>query len=104
MTPLDTFRSPLLPRERRALVDRRAFNERRGELMSVTVDRRETSPRRSGFDRRESAAGHIRNALQVLQEMAGQVVLDAEQKEKVESAVRRLWLAVAEVERRELRG
>jgi len=98
VTPLDTFQSQWLPPEQRARDDRRA-EERRHSTRTVEVERRNTSSRRSGIDRRESPDAHVRNALQMLQDLAGQVSLEGEQKEKLEGAVRRLWLAVAEIER-----
>jgi len=99
MTPLDTFRSPWLPSERRALTERRAAGERRRDLVSVALERRRPTRRRTGLDRRESAVGHVRNALQVLQELSSRMPMDGDLKLKLESSIRRLWLAVAEAER-----
>jgi len=98
VTPLDTFRSPWLPPEQRAHSDRRAA-DRRLSGQSVAIERRESSARRSGIDRRETPDAHVRNALQILQDLAEQISLEGEPKEKLDGAVRRLWLALAEVER-----
>ncbi len=97
MTPLDTFRSIWIPQERRSLTNRRAV-ERRMAVFPVPVERR-GGRRRSGVERRESATGHLRNALQVLQELKREAGFRGEDEQRLDSAIRRLWLAVAEVER-----
>lgn len=57
--------SPLGP-ERRGPVDRR-LGERRLQLVGVPVERRAHSERRRRIERRESAGGHLRNAIQLLE-------------------------------------
>lgn len=98
MTPLDPFRSPWLPQEQRARSNRRTAHRRLSE-QSFAVERRQSTARRSGIDRRETPDAHLRNALQMLQDLAEQISLEGELKEKLDGAVRRLWLALAEVER-----
>ena len=66
--------------------------------MPVAVEQR-ARERRSGIDRRESAPAHVRNALQVLQELASHLAGDPEATQKLTAATRRLWLALAEIER-----
>lgn len=98
MTSLDSFRSPWLPQEQRARSDRRTADRRLSE-QSLAVERRQSTARRSGIDRRETPDAHVRNALQMLQDLSEQVALEGEPREKLDGAVRRLWLALAEVER-----
>ena len=88
----------MLPSEQRARSDRRTA-DRRLSVQSVAVDRRQSAIRRSGIDRRETPDAHVRNALQMLQDLAAQVPLEGEHREKLDGAVKRLWLALAEVER-----
>jgi len=45
----------------------------------------------------------VRNALQLLQELSYQLTMDRDQKANLDSAIRRLWLAVVEAERPEPR-
>lgn len=86
------------PSDRRSPSDRR-LTDRRRLTVPVAVERRAGVERRTGFNRRESAPAHIRNALQVLQELVPHLVADQEGSEKLNAAVRRLWLALGEMER-----
>jgi len=98
-TPLsDSLRWPT--GERRGRADRR-LGERRLELVRVKDDRRRGADRRRPVGRRESASGHIRNAIQVLEasleesDQSG----DALARETIVAAIRRLKQALHEVDR-----
>ena len=81
--------APAMP-ERRVGPDRRAG-----------VDRRQRSVRRSVLERRgpESVAEHIRNALQLLANLAESRTLDLEQLRDLDAAMFRLRFAVDRLER-----
>ncbi|MBI4421327.1 MAG: hypothetical protein HY560_10920 [Gemmatimonadetes bacterium] len=85
------------PFDRRS-TDRR-LTDRRHLAVPVGVERR-AAERRAGIDRREPAPAHIRNALQVLQEVEAHLRGDPEGTQKLNAAARRLWLALNEMERR----
>ena len=86
--------------ERRGPADRR-LGERRLQLVRVEADRRAGADRRRPVGRRESASGHIRNAIQVLEtaliesERSG----DAVEQETIRAAIDRLRQALHEVDR-----
>lgn len=86
--------------ERRGPADRR-LGERRLQLLQVPADRRAGADRRRPVGRRESASGHIRNAIQVLEsalvesERAG----DLAEQETILAAIERLRQALHEVDR-----
>lgn len=65
MSPETSPSSPSSP-DRRGPADRR-LGERRLQLLSVTVERRTRVDRRRRTGRRESAGGHLRNAIQLLE-------------------------------------
>jgi hypothetical protein len=88
----------LMPSDRRSAKDRR-FIERRHLHLSVPVDRR-AAERRSGIDRRESPLAHLRNALQVLHELRARLGTDPDSERDITMAIRRVVLAVADLERR----
>lgn len=81
-----------MPLERRCVVDRRRGAERRS-----TLDRRSLRTRRHAA---ESPGEHVRNALQVLAPLSRSEELQAEQRTMVNSALRRLQLALALLEHR----
>ncbi|MBI2073162.1 MAG: hypothetical protein HYT81_09055 [Gemmatimonadetes bacterium] len=86
--------------ERRGPADRR-LGERRLQLVGVDANRRRGADRRRPVSRRESAGGHIRNAIQVLEtalvesERAG----DPVERETILAAIDRLRQALHEVDR-----
>jgi len=86
--------------ERRGPADRR-LGERRLQLVGVDADRRRSADRRRPIGRRESASGHIRNAIQVLEtalvesERSGDPVEQA----TIRAAIDRLKQALHEVDR-----
>lgn len=92
--------SPLRPSERRGPADRR-LGERRLQLVTVETERRRGGDRRRPVGRRESASGHIRNAIQVLEaalvesEQSG----DPAERETMVAAIERLRQALDEVDR-----
>ena len=104
------------PPDRRAPTDRRSGTERRngdrrGTLTLVTVERRSgaerrqhaerrASGRRGGQERRgqESAAEHIRNALQLIAEVADATELDDEHRRDLDEALFRLRFALDRLE------
>jgi hypothetical protein len=85
-----------LPAERRSTDDRRA-DERRHLMQAVEFERR-ADQRRSGIDRREDPAGHLRNALQVLHEVRLRIT-DLENSRDLSTVIRRLTLALLDLER-----
>src|SRR5574341_2517162 len=86
--------------ERRGPADRR-IGERRLQLVGAEPERRRGTDRRWPVSRRESAGGHIRNAIQVLEtalaesERAG----DPVEQEAIRAAIDRLQQALHEVDR-----
>lgn len=98
--------SPPIPdsSERRIIVERRTslerrVGERRHAVTPVARERRRAGKRRSTFDRRESAAGHVRNAIQLLESLLSDEDLDPALQQSVRQAVQRLWLSVREIDR-----
>jgi hypothetical protein len=85
------------------LVDRRHGErrriERRGGGTAPPLERRAGSDRRAR-QRRETVAEHLRNALQVLVHLATGRTLDPVLNEEIAAVIRRLWLAIQELERR----
>lgn len=77
----------------------RRLGDRRHHPQTVPVDRRMVGERRRPFDRRETAGGHVRNAIQVLESLLADEPLDDERSEAVRVAIERLWLALREVDR-----
>jgi hypothetical protein len=104
------------PADRRAPADRRSGTERRngdrrGTLTLVTVERRSGTERRQRGERRaagrrggqerrgqESAAEHIRNALQLIAEVADARELDDEHRRDLDAALFRLRFALDRLE------
>jgi hypothetical protein len=86
--------------ERRGPADRR-LGERRLQLVTVGSDRRGGPERRRPVGRRESAGGHIRNALQVLETalLASERAGDTAKHETISVAIDRLRQALREVDR-----
>jgi len=86
--------------ERRGPADRR-LGERRLQLLQVPANRRRGQDRREPMSRRESAGGHIRNAIQVLEtallesEQSG----DSVERSTILAAIDRLKQALREVDR-----
>ncbi len=94
-TPPATFPSA----ERRGPVDRR-LGERRLEAVPVPFERRAGTERRRPTDRRESPAGHLRNAIQILAALADrQPEGEATSVELIQAAIERLHQALDEVDR-----
>jgi hypothetical protein len=81
--------------DRRRVADRR-FGERRDRAVPVPVDRRHGDRRH--LQRRETAAGHIRNALQTLDELVLLHGPGTPEHQDVATALRRLWLGLREIE------
>jgi hypothetical protein len=86
-----------IPDERRATRERR-WAERRLAVRPVAVDRRRRQ-RRTGLDRRESPLSHLRNVLQILHEVRDRLAGEADTAGDLQTAIRRVSLAVAELER-----
>ena len=87
--------------ERRLSVDRR-IGERRLRLVETPADRRSAPERRAMLDRRETAGGHLRNALQMLTDLLDRDAADAELDSAVRAALERLWRCLREVQRLEM--
>jgi uncharacterized membrane protein YgaE (UPF0421/DUF939 family) len=82
--------------ERRAAADRR-IGERRSRHVAVSIDRRRGLDRRGHLSRRETAEGHLRNAIQIIAGLAHEDrPLSHETKKLVDDLLRRLHLALAE--------
>ncbi|MGH7674840.1 MAG: hypothetical protein ACREMV_06155 [Gemmatimonadales bacterium] len=81
--------------DRRHITDRR-FGERRDHAVPVTVERRHGD--RRYLQRRETAAGHIRNALQTLDDLVLLHGPGTPEHQDVTTALRRLWLSLREIE------
>ncbi len=86
--------------ERRGPADRR-LGERRLQLVEVPLERRASTERRGPVGRRESASGHIRNAIQVLENALaeGGRQGDPVERKTLITATERLRQALHEVER-----
>jgi hypothetical protein len=85
-----------LPADRRQLTDRRTSADRRQAAVLVTVERRAGLDRRSRAERRtpESVGEHIRNALQLLSNVAESGTLDEESLRDLDAAMFRLRFAL----------
>jgi hypothetical protein len=82
--------------ERRTGTDRR-IGDRRARHVEVPVDRRRPTDRRARLGRRETAEGHLRNAIQLLTGLANQEpALGQSAQQLVDDLLRRLHLALAE--------
>jgi hypothetical protein len=77
--------------------ERRGRDRRQQRGNGIAVERRSSRKRRAR-QRRESAAGHLRNALQVLVHLPTGRTLDPELDADLTAAIRRVWLALLEVE------
>jgi hypothetical protein len=86
--------------ERRGPADRR-LGERRLQLVTVEAERRARSERRRRTGRRESAGGHVRNAIQLLESALAESELHRTplDQETVAAAAQRLRHALSEVDR-----
>lgn len=91
---------PTFPPERRGPADRR-LGERRLQLINVPVERRSCPERRRRTGRRESAGGHVRNAMQLLETALLDCSLHGTpvDRETVAAAAERLRQALQEVDR-----
>lgn len=87
---------PLLERRRS---NRRVVERRRDPGGARAVERRARGERRVR-ERRETVGEHLRNALQVLLHATAGRDLSPELRYDVAAAVRRIWLALQELERR----
>ena len=83
------------PTERRKVGDRRAASRRR-VVVVVAVERRSEPERRSGSERRtpDNVGEHIRNALQLLTNVAESGTLDEESLRDLDAAMFRLRFAL----------
>ena len=88
---------PLSHRERRRGERRTGQDRRRSEGRYSGAERRISTRRR--LERRDSAAGHLRNALQMLITMVGTHQVTGEARDTVVSVIRRIWSALGEMER-----
>lgn len=84
--------------ERRAAFDRR-IGERRRRILAPSRERRAGRERRHPVPRRESADQHLRNALQMLQNVRKEDDASPVALEGIDGAIRRLWIVLGEVER-----
>lgn len=87
-----------IARERRQSLERRV-GERRRLHLAVPVERRRGPDRRRSMERRESAAGHVRQAIQMLEHMLALQAAGKEIEECARDVTRRLWLALGEIDR-----
>jgi hypothetical protein len=88
--------------DRRLTTDRRAPTDRRRVVTIVVEERRSGVERREPSERRapESAAEHIRNALQLLTNVAEAGTLDEESLRDLDAAMFRLRFALDRLEAR----
>jgi len=82
----------------RRRADRRFAQRRSGALPAGVTERRRSGDRRSR-QRRESVGEHLRNALQVLLHATAGREMPAEVRHDIAAAIRRVWLALQELER-----
>ena len=84
------------PADRRKVVERRARPDRRHVAVVVPIERRAGSERRGAAPRRapESVGEHIRNALQLLTNVAESGTLDEESLRDLDAAMFRLRFAL----------
>ncbi len=78
--------------------ERRTADRRRHAGAHPPVERRGARDRRVR-QRRETVTEHLRNALQVLVHLSAGRVLDPAVSDEVAAAIRRIWLAIQELER-----
>lgn len=98
MQALKSSGRPWESAERRAAVDRR-IGERRSRRMDVSSDRRRGPDRRSPLSRRETAEGHVRNAIQIIKGLAEEEEgLSPATRQMVDDLLRRLYLALTETQ------
>lgn len=100
-SPLTSVIQSALHNERRTASDRRDSDRRQRADSPPNGERRSGHDRRR-LQRRENSAGHLRNALQVLVHLMDHTDLDDESAELVRSAVRRIALALREIERQRM--
>jgi hypothetical protein len=88
--------------DRRLKTDRRASTDRRGVVTVAVEERRASAERRAQPERRtpESAGEHIRNALQLLTNVAESGTLDEESLRDLDAAMFRLRFALDRLEAR----
>jgi hypothetical protein len=88
--------------DRRLATDRRASTDRRRVVTVVVEERRSGVERRGHLERRspESAGEHIRNALQLLTNVAESGTLDEESLRDLDAAMFRLRFALDRLEAR----
>jgi hypothetical protein len=88
--------------DRRLKTDRRASTDRRGVVTVAVEERRAGAERRAQPERRtpESAGEHIRNALQLLTNVAESGTLDDESLRDLDAAMFRLRFALDRLEAR----
>jgi len=88
--------------DRRLIIDRRAATDRRRVVSVVVEDRRSGVDRRGQPERRapETAGEHIRNALQLLTNVAESGTLDEESLRDLDAAMFRLRFALDRLEAR----
>ncbi len=91
-----------LPADRRHRAERRALPDRRQVVKLVPVERRSGQERRSAAERRaaESVSEHIRNALQLLTNVAESGTLDEDSLRDLDAAMFRLRFALDQFEER----
>src|SRR5256885_14874241 len=87
--------------DRRAMTDRRTPQERRQVVVRVPVEQRSGTDRRSGDDRRapQSLADQIRNALELLTNVAESGTLDDAGLRDLDAAVFRVRFVVGRFQR-----
>jgi hypothetical protein len=94
-----------VPTDRRSLADRRAAarGDRRQVTVVVVTERRSGADRRGATERRtpENVAEHIRNALQLLTNVAESGTLDEESLRDLDAAMFRLRFALDRFEARQ---
>jgi hypothetical protein len=82
----------------RRRTDRRSAQRRSGGLPAGVAERRGLGDRRLR-QRRESVGEHLRNALQVLLHATAGREMPVEARHDIAAAIRRVWLALQELER-----
>jgi hypothetical protein len=90
------------PENERRLGVHRRIGERRLRLVETPANRRSGPERRAMLDRRETAAGHLRNALQMLTDLLNRDAAGSELDGAVRPALERLWQCLCEVQRLEM--
>lgn len=89
------------PGDRRARPERRETRDRRHAELSVAVERRSGGDRRTGIERRgpDSLDAQLRNALELLTNVAESGTLDDQSLRDLDTAIFRLRFALDELER-----